>query len=145
MLRETGLEPRRLYFDITETVYVKALENDTSALDELRRLGAGVSIDDFGVGFSSLSYLKILPADVLKIDKSFVAGLGKSPEDTAIVRMVIELAHTLGMEVVAEGLESEVQATRLKQMGCDTAQGHYFARPLPPEDVPALLSSDTRT
>jgi len=145
VLRETGLEPRRLYFDITETAYVKALESDTSALDELRRLGVGVSIDDFGVGYSSLSYHRSLPADVLKIDKSFIARLGKNPEDTPIVRMVIELAHTLGMEVVAEGSESEVQATRLKQMACDMGQGHYFAKPLPPEDTVPLLSAGTRS
>jgi diguanylate cyclase (GGDEF)-like protein/PAS domain S-box-containing protein len=142
VLRETGLEPRRLYLDVTETVYVKLLESNTSTLDELRRLGVGISIDDFGVGYSSLSYLKRLPADVLKIDKSFVRRLEKNSQDSAIVRMVIELAHTLGIEVVAEGVENEVQATQLKGMGCDMAQGYYFAKPLPPEDIPALLSSD---
>jgi EAL domain-containing protein (putative c-di-GMP-specific phosphodiesterase class I) len=142
VLRETGLEPRRLYLDVTETVYVKLLESNTSTLDELRRLGVGISIDDFGVGYSSLSYLKRLPADVLKIDKSFVRRLEKDSQDSAIVRMVIELAHTLGIEVVAEGVENEVQATQLKGMGCDMAQGYYFAKPLPPEDIPALLSSD---
>jgi EAL domain-containing protein (putative c-di-GMP-specific phosphodiesterase class I) len=80
-----------------------------------------------------LSYLKRLPADVVKIDKSFVKGLGEDAEDTAIVRMIIELAHTLGLEVVAEGVESEEQAQQLREIGCDMGQGFYFAKPLPPE------------
>jgi EAL domain-containing protein (putative c-di-GMP-specific phosphodiesterase class I) len=90
-----------------------------------------------------LAYLKRLPADSLKIDKSFVRGLGEDVEDMAIVHMVIELAHTLGMEVIAEGVESEEQATLLREMGCDMAQGYHFSKPLPPEDIPALLSIDT--
>ena len=116
------------------------MEGNTAALNELKRLGVGISIDDFGVGHSSLAYLKRLPADVLKIDKSFVKGLGEDVEDTAIVRMVIELAHTLGMEVVAEGVESKGQATLLEEMGCDLAQGFFFSEPLPPEAVPGFLA-----
>jgi EAL domain-containing protein (putative c-di-GMP-specific phosphodiesterase class I) len=103
-------------------------------------MGVGISIDDFGTGYSSLAYLKRLPADAIKIDRSFVAGLGEDAEDTAIVGMVIELAHTLGMEVVAEGVETEEQAALLKEMGCDMAQGYHFARPLPPEAVPGFLA-----
>ena len=99
----------------------------------------GISIDDFGVGYSSLSYLKRLPADVLKIDRSFVRGLGEEVEDTAIVRMIVDLAHTLGMEVVAEGVETEDQAALLAEMGCDMAQGYHFSRPLPHADVPGFL------
>jgi PAS domain S-box-containing protein len=86
-----------------------------------------------------------LPADSLKIDRSFVKGLGEDVEDTAIVHMVIELAHTLGLEVIAEGVESEEQAQQLKEMGCDMAQDFYFSRSLPPEEIPALFSSDTLT
>jgi EAL domain-containing protein (putative c-di-GMP-specific phosphodiesterase class I) len=139
-LRSTGLEARSLSLDVTETVYVRTLVGNIGALDRLREMGVGISIDDFGTGYSSLSYLKRLPADTVKIDRSFVAGLGEDIEDTAIVGMVIDLAHTLGMEAVAEGVESEGQARLLKEMGCDMAQGFHFARPLPPEEVPGFLA-----
>jgi EAL domain-containing protein (putative c-di-GMP-specific phosphodiesterase class I) len=102
-------------------------------LSDLRRMGVRISIDDFGMGYSSLSYLKRLPADTLKIDRSFVAGLGEDAEDSAIVQMTIDLAHTLGMRIIAEGVESEEQAEQLKEMGCDLGQGYYFAEPLSPE------------
>jgi EAL domain-containing protein (putative c-di-GMP-specific phosphodiesterase class I) len=102
-------------------------------------MGVGISIDDFGTGYSSLAYLKRLPADALKIDRSFVEGLGEDIEDTAIVGMIIELAHTLGVEAVAEGVETEEQAVLLEEMGCDMAQGYHFSKPLPPEDVPGYL------
>jgi diguanylate cyclase (GGDEF)-like protein/PAS domain S-box-containing protein len=143
VLGETGLEGNRLTLDVTETVYVRALAGNTATLDRLRGLGARISIDDFGVGYSSLAYLKRLPADFLKIDRSFVRGLGEDVEDMAIVRMIIELAHTLGFEVVAEGVESEEQAQQLQEMGCDMAQGYHFSKPLPPKEIPALLSSDS--
>jgi diguanylate cyclase (GGDEF)-like protein len=139
-LGEAGLEARSLVLDITETVYVRTLEYSTGALERLREMGVGISIDDFGTGYSSLSYLKRLPADALKIDRSFVAGLGEDAEDTAIVGMVVNLAHTLGMEVVAEGVETTEQAALLKEMGCDLAQGFLFSKPLPPEEVPFLLA-----
>jgi EAL domain-containing protein (putative c-di-GMP-specific phosphodiesterase class I) len=103
VLKKTGLEPCYLSLDITETVYMRSLESNTAVLDDLKRLGVRVSIDDFGTGYSSLSYLTRLPADTLKVDKSFVKGLGEDLEDTAIVRMVIDLAHILGKEVIAEG------------------------------------------
>ena len=139
VLGESGLEARCLKLDITETNYVRALEGNTEGLDRLRDLGVGISIDDFGTGYSSLAYLKRLPADSLKIDKTFVAGLGEDIEDTAIVQMVIDLAHTFGMEVIAEGVESEDHAVQLKEMGCDMGQGYYFAEPLPPEAVSEFI------
>ncbi len=116
------------------------MEGKTLTFDRLKGLGVGISLDDFGVGYSSLSYLKRLPADTLKIDKSFVRGLGEDAEDTAIVRMVIDLAHTLGMKVVAEGVEGWAQGALLAEMGCDMAQGFYFARPLSPEGVSEFLT-----
>jgi diguanylate cyclase (GGDEF)-like protein/PAS domain S-box-containing protein len=139
VLQRTGLDAARLTLDITETVYVKVLAGNTATLNDLRRLGVKISIDDFGVGYSSLSYLKRLPADILKLDKSFVEGLGEDLEDTAIVQMVIELARTLGIEVIAEGVGSEVVSI-LKEMGCDLAQGFFFSEPVPPEDVPRFLA-----
>ena len=140
VLRETGLDPQCLSLDITETAYVRVLEEKSAALVRLKGLGVGVSIDDFGTGYSSLSYLKRLPADTLKIDRSFVGGLGEDAEDTAIVRMIIDLAHTLGMKVVAEGVEQWAQAALLAEMGCDLAQGHHFSRPLLPEEIPHFLA-----
>jgi EAL domain-containing protein (putative c-di-GMP-specific phosphodiesterase class I) len=144
-LKRSGLEARSLSLDVTESVFVDAFEANTLALKQIENLGVRLSIDDFGTGYSSLSYLKRLPAKVLKIDKSFVGGLGEYEEDTAIVRMVIDLAHSLGMEVVAEGVERERQGTLLKVMGCDMAQGFHFARPLPPEAVTEILSAGWRS
>ena len=143
VLEETGVEGGCLALDVTETAYMETPEANACTLDRLRWKGVKVSVDDFGTGYSSLSYLKRLPADVVKVDKSFVRGLGVEAEDTAIVGMIVDLAHTLGMEVVAEGVETGEQAALLTDMGCDFAQGFFFARPLPPQDIPALLSSDS--
>jgi EAL domain-containing protein (putative c-di-GMP-specific phosphodiesterase class I) len=143
-LAETGLAASSLGLDITETVYISALDANTAALDRLRALGIRISLDDFGSGYSSLSYLKRLPTDILKIDKSFIKGLGVEAEDTAIVQTVVDLAHIMGMEVVAEGVEIEEQETLLKEMGCDFGQGFCFCRPLPPEEASELLSSAVR-
>ncbi len=141
-LRESRLDASCLSLDVTESEYVNALEGNTATLDGLRAIGVKTSIDDFGMGYSSLSYLKRLPADALKIDKTFVKGLGENVEDTAIVRMVIELAHTLGMEVIAEGVESWGQAALLEEMGCDLGQGYHFSKPLTPEGVQGFLEEE---
>jgi diguanylate cyclase (GGDEF)-like protein/PAS domain S-box-containing protein len=140
ILKKTGYDAYCLSLDITETVYIEVLEGSTAALDKLKRLGVDISVDDFGTGYSSLAYLKRVPAETLKIDKSFIKGIGEAIEDTAIVRMIIELAHTLGMEVTAEGVESEEQADQLKEMGCDRGRGFYFAEPLSPEEATRFLS-----
>ena len=141
MLVETGMEGSHLILDVTETAYVRALETNTEALDRLRAMGVRISIDDFGTGYSSLSYLKRLAADLIKIDRSFVKGLGQDDKDTAIIRMIIELAHTLGMKVIAEGVEAGEQAALLREMGCDMAQGLYFVKPLPAEAAPEFLAA----
>jgi diguanylate cyclase (GGDEF)-like protein/PAS domain S-box-containing protein len=143
-LAETGLPATSLGLDITETVYVSVLDANTASLDRLRALGIRVSLDDFGSGYSSLSYLKRLPADILKVDKSFTRGLGVEVEDTAIVQTIVDLAHIMGMEVVAEGVKIEEQETLLKEMGCDLAQGYHFSKPLPPEAASEFLKSAQR-
>jgi EAL domain-containing protein (putative c-di-GMP-specific phosphodiesterase class I) len=101
-------------------------------------------MDDFGTGYSSLSYLKRFPIDVLKIDRSFVMGLGESPEDTALVRTVIQLAKALALKVTAEGVETEEQIKQLTAMECDRGQGYFFARPASAKTIEELLSSDRR-
>jgi EAL domain-containing protein (putative c-di-GMP-specific phosphodiesterase class I) len=136
----TGLDARLLSLDVSESAYMRVMEGKAAVLNRIKKLGASISIDDFGVGASSLSYLKRLPADTLKIDRSFVKGLGKGVADAAIVRMVIDLAHTLEMKVVAEGVEDRRQAALLKEMGCDLAQGFYFAKPMTADAVSDFLA-----
>jgi diguanylate cyclase (GGDEF)-like protein len=140
ILRDTGLEPSRLQLEITETVVTENLEYAAGLLKDLKRLGVLLAIDDFGQGNSSLGALRTFPLDNLKIDKSFVAGLGKNAQDTSIVQLVIDLAHTLDMEATAEGVESAEQLILLEQMGCDLAQGYYFAKPLAVEAAAALFA-----
>jgi diguanylate cyclase (GGDEF)-like protein len=139
VLQETGLTACSLSLDITETVYVKASEVSLATLDALKLLGVQISIDDFGVGYSSLSYLKRLPADHLKLDQSFVAGIRKNAKDTAIVQTVIDLAHTLEMKVIAEGVERVDQAEQLREMGCELAQGYHYSEPLPVQALPGFF------
>jgi EAL domain-containing protein (putative c-di-GMP-specific phosphodiesterase class I) len=139
VLRESGLEPGLLALEVTESAVLEAGAEDKGVLHHLRMLGVSISIDDFGTGYSSLSYLKHIPADVLKIDKSFVWNLGGETVDTAIARTIVDLAHVLGLEVVAEGVEDAEQAKLVRGMGCNLAQGFYFSKPLPPEEVAGFL------
>jgi diguanylate cyclase (GGDEF)-like protein len=138
-LEETGLDPRFLKLEITESIVMQDAVATIETLQAFKALGIRVAIDDFGTGYSSLSYLKRLPVDTLKIDRSFVDGLGLDAQDTAIVNSVIALARTLRLSVTAEGVETSGQAKHLKQLGCDRGQGFYFAQPLPPEAVERLL------
>jgi diguanylate cyclase (GGDEF)-like protein len=139
-LRETGLEPGRLCLEVTESAVVADLETATRSLNRLKRLGVRLAIDDFGVGYASLSQLKALPpVDVLKIDRSFVDGVMADHEDKAIVDMVIQLASSLGLDTVAEGIESGDQAVLLREMRCNLGQGYHFARPVGPAAITELL------
>ena len=110
-------------------------------LEALKALGVRLAIDDFGTGYASLSYLKRLPVDCLKIDRSLVKGVGYETEDTAIIRAVVSLAHSLGITVTAEGIETQDQLTQLREVGCDQGQGYLFARPVSADRVPELLAS----
>ncbi|MET0623315.1 MAG: EAL domain-containing protein [Pyrinomonadaceae bacterium] len=140
-LAETGLDPRCLRLEITESVVMANAEAACSTLGALRALGIGVSIDDFGTGYSSLSYLHRFPVDTLKIDRSFVSRMGQPDENGEIVRTILTLASNLGMGVVAEGVETARQAEMLGELGCEYAQGFLFARPLDPEAVAGWLDA----
>ena len=140
LLRETGLPPDSLCLEITESVAMEDAPSAASIFEELKGLGVWLAIDDFGTGYSSLSYLKRFPVDFLKIDRSFVEGLEVESEDTIIVSGIISLAHTLGLKVIAEGVESNEQLALLRGMHCDWAQGHYFSKPLSSEAAGELLA-----
>ena len=144
ILHEVGLEPSRLQLEITESVVMEDTEYAAGLLRELKGLGVRIAVDDFGTGYSSLSLLRRFPLDELKIDKEFVDGLGGSDQDEAIVRLVIDLSHALGLEAVAEGVETAEQLARLREMGCDQAQGYYFWESLPAEEAGALLAGSSR-
>jgi diguanylate cyclase (GGDEF)-like protein/PAS domain S-box-containing protein len=141
MLARTGFEPRRLQLEITESVIMNDAPATLVTLRALKELGVQLAIDDFGTGYSSLSYLKRFPVDVLKIDRTFVTGLGYDAEDTAIVQAIITLANTLGLHVTAEGVESAAQLAQLQALGCQLGQGYYFAKPLSCERVGTLLAN----
>jgi diguanylate cyclase (GGDEF)-like protein/PAS domain S-box-containing protein len=138
-LTQADLEAHTLALDMTETALIRTSEDNTQPLDALKEMGVRLGLDDFGTGYSSLSYLKRLPVDRVKVDKSFVKGLGENATDTALVRMIIDLCHTLGVEVLAEGIETSEQAVLLRDMGCDLGQGYYFARPILGEELAKRL------
>ena len=139
-LRESGLEPGSLTLEITEGTLLKDSEVLETIFGELKALGVRLAIDDFGKEYSSLSYLKRLSVDVLKIDGLFVGSLGEDPTNTTIVEAVIKLAHSLGLEVTGEGVESAEQLAYLRRMGCDHVQGYFLAKPQPSEEVESLLA-----
>ena len=139
VLDTTGMEPSKLCLEVTESMVMKDVDVAVATLRDLKALGVMLSVDDFGTGYSSLSYLKQFPLDELKIDKSFVDGLGRDSEDGAIVAAVMNMARALELTVVAEGVETDSQATSLRALGCETAQGFYFSRPKVAADITELL------
>ena len=140
LMSETGTDPRLVGIEITEAVVMEDVEAVGAALRELRGLGMQLAIDDFGTGFSSLSYLRRFPVGALKIDRTFVSGLITDGEDGAIVRAVIGLGHSLGLTVIAEGVESGEQLAALRALGCDLAQGYYFGMPVGAPSLPGRLT-----
>ncbi|WP_208997200.1 putative bifunctional diguanylate cyclase/phosphodiesterase [Roseibium denhamense] len=131
ILERTGFPAERLVLEITESVFLKDVGSATDKLQQLRDLGIKISLDDFGTGYSSLSYLRQHRFDKIKIDKSFVAEIGERSDGLAIISAVIALAHNLGLEVTAEGVERQFQVDALRTLGCDMMQGYYFGRPDP--------------
>jgi diguanylate cyclase (GGDEF)-like protein/PAS domain S-box-containing protein len=138
-IRDTQISPSSICLEITESALMEDAEAAAAQLDQLRHLGISLGVDDFGTGYSSLAYLNRFPLDVLKIDRSFVAGLGSDPESETIVAAIIDLAHALGLTVIAEGVETEQQLLVLRRLECDQAVGFYFSRPLQPERLTELL------
>jgi len=140
VLQRTGLEPRYLEIELTENMVMHHGEQMIETLNRLKALGVHISVDDFGTGYSSLSYLKRFPVDRLKVDRSFVEDLAVDPDDAAIVRTIIALGHSLGLKVVAEGVETEAQIEFLRANGCDELQGYYFSKPVSAWRLAKLLS-----
>ena len=139
VLQETGVDARCLKLEITETVVMEDGEAAAAMLSQLRELGIGLCIDDFGTGYSSLSYLHKFPINILKVDRSFVSRVGEMGENLEIVRAIVMLARSLGMEVVAEGVETAVQLAQMRAIGCEYGQGYFFSKPLDSEAATALL------
>jgi diguanylate cyclase (GGDEF)-like protein/PAS domain S-box-containing protein len=138
-LRGASLDPACLSLELTESVMVGYAESLMDTLEALKALGVRLVLDDFGTGYSSLAYLTRLPLDALKVDRSFIDGLGTEPRDTAVTEAIIAMAHALSLQVVGEGTENELQVAELTRLGCDLAQGYHFARPLPAAEITAML------
>ncbi len=144
VLFDTGLEPRYLELELTESIVMKEPEKTRGILENLRALGILISIDDFGTGYSSLSQLKHFPFDKLKIDKSFVDDLTSNQDDAAIVSIIIAIARSFKLKVIAEGVETQEQLHHLRSSGCDEMQGYFFSRPIPADEAADLLAGDVK-
>jgi len=145
ILDETGLDPKRLELELTETSIMENAAAAADLLGQLRALGVRIAIDDFGTGYSSLSYLKQLPIDTVKLDRSFVSGATTDPNDAALVMAIITLAHNLCLKVIAEGVETNEQKAFLSLLRCDEGQGYLFGKPMPPDVFAATLTPDPLT
>jgi EAL domain-containing protein (putative c-di-GMP-specific phosphodiesterase class I) len=138
-LRESGLPASRLVLEMTESVIMHESATARKRLQELKQLGVRIAIDDFGTGYSSLSHLQQFPVDILKIDQSFLHRMHQGSHDTALVRTIIALAKLLSLRTIAEGVEDAEQQERLRELGCDSAQGFLFGRPMPVQEIETLL------
>ncbi len=134
-IKEAGVKPEQIEIEITENVFIESLEKSTRKLAELSSFGVRLSLDDFGTGFSSLTYLRSLPVGTLKIDKSFIDKINEDRVQEWFIRSIIDMAHVLGLHVVAEGVETELQLEKLAEFGCDYLQGYLFSRPVSPEEA----------
>lgn len=141
ILEETGLAPEYLDLELTESSIMSKAQASIDVLTKLKAMGVTISIDDFGTGFSSLSYLKRLPIDALKIDRSFIRDVTTDPDDAALVMAIVTLAHNLNLEVIAEGVETDEQLRFLRLLRCDEVQGYLFSKPLPAEELEHVLAS----
>ena len=135
VLNETGLSPQYLELEMTEKTVMDHIETASAVLEKLKSTGVQISLDRFGTGYTSISHLKLFPVNVLKIDQSFIKGIPNNPNDVAITNAFIQLAHNLGFEVVAEGVETAEQVQYLSNQGCDMVQGYFLSHPLPAQKI----------
>jgi EAL domain-containing protein (putative c-di-GMP-specific phosphodiesterase class I) len=140
-----AISPRDVEIEITESAAMKSVDETALTLSAIRTLGIHTSIDDFGIGYSSLSYLRSFRIDTLKIDQSFVNGIGREPIGEAICAVIVKLGQAIGAHVVAEGVETQTQADYLRNCGCHSAQGYLYGRPLPADAFAARWFSDVQT
>jgi len=143
-LRETGLEPQYLSLEVTESLIMKDPARAATTMRRFKELGIELSLDDFGTGYSSLNYLRSFPVDCLKIDRSFITDVTTDPSAAAVATSIVAIAHSLGLHAVAEGVETQEQLDFLRHCGCDSLQGYYFSRPVPPEAFASLLTEGRR-
>ncbi len=144
ILTKTGLDPKFLELEITESLIMQDVEAAITTMEELNDLGVSLAIDDFGTGYSSLSYLKRFPIAKLKIDRSFVTDVTQSEDDAAIATSIIALSHSMHLRTIAEGIETQEQLQFLQEAGCEEGQGYYFSRPISVDDFCLLLADDSR-
>lgn len=137
-LKRSGLDPRRLELEITERLLLESSASTLCILQQLDKLGVSIALDDFGSGYSSLSYLRIFPLDKVKLDRSFITNLDSQGGQVAIVQGVVSIVRALGMNLTAEGVETENQSELLRALGCDDAQGYLFGKPMPFEEIGAM-------
>ena len=138
-LEEADLDPDNLEVEITENVFMRETKDTIGILNQLKELKIRVALDDFGTGYSSLSYLTSFPVDIIKIDRSFVMGCTMLKNNRVIIKAIIAMGHSLGMKIVAEGIETEEQYKLIKEYGADEGQGFYFSTPIPESDFTKLL------
>jgi len=139
-IRDTGIDPRLLTLEVTESTFMKDQDYAVSVLRGLKDLGISIAIDDFGTGYSSLSYLKKFPVDFVKIDQSFVKDVAVDPDTTSLVTAIISMAHSLNLKTIAEGIETEEQWKILRLLKCDMGQGYYFSKAVSAQEFEAMLS-----
>ncbi len=141
VLSSSEIEPGSLILELTETIFIEDSARTLMALSDLRQLGVRLALDDFGSGYSSLSYLARLSLDIVKIDRGFIANIGHDPTNRAIVVAIMDLAHVLGLTVVAEGVETQRQCDEVAATGCECAQGFFYAAPLPASEIGAVIGT----
>lgn len=144
LLLRHGIPPKRLELEVTETALMEDVDTAVQTLRRLREVGALIALDDFGTGYSSLAYLKRLPLDKIKIDKSFVQDLSDEKDDAPLVRAIIQLGKSLNKELIAEGVETDLQEAYIVEQGCDEGQGYFYSRPIPADQIPAFIEARTQ-